>query len=168
MLDIEKLLQLKKDWDALPGNRTSFSHYAYVHIPNVFLDIVEEIQQHRADLAEAAGELLVPLPEPGSDMAKVCISNRLLKARVQELELSTYDMTITRYLNQILDRNTFLETLKWDGEALDGFKADGSVEPFGSGEFNEPTRCIWEAVETLLFYTEPKVGPFTFWGGKDA
>jgi hypothetical protein len=37
-----------------------------------------EVERLRKDREEAAGELLLPIPTPGSDMAKVQIANRLL------------------------------------------------------------------------------------------
>lgn len=37
------------------------------------------------DLADAAGELMLPLPEPGSDMAKVVIANKLLRDQNYEV-----------------------------------------------------------------------------------
>jgi hypothetical protein len=154
MLDIEALSKLKELW--LSDNGRVVPPFALaMAIP----EMLAEIKQHRNDLAVAAGECLVPLPEPGSDLAKVCIASRLLRT---PSNLEAWPFSVSGYLKQLFERNDFLESFKWDGESLDGFKADGSLEPFGSGEFNEPTRCIWEAVETLLFYTEPKVPPFTF------
>ncbi len=40
----------------------------------------ETIQRYRADLSAAAGECLVPLPEPHSDLARVLSANVLLRA----------------------------------------------------------------------------------------
>lgn len=42
----------------------------------------------RQDLEAAAGELLVPLPEPGTDMAKVVTANKLLRDEIGRLRLS--------------------------------------------------------------------------------
>ncbi len=39
-----------------------------------------ELAEYRADLKAAADELLVELPKPGTDAARMLIANRLLKA----------------------------------------------------------------------------------------
>ena len=38
-----------------------------------------ELAQYNQDMKDAAGELLVEMPRPGTDMAKVMIANRLLR-----------------------------------------------------------------------------------------
>jgi hypothetical protein len=46
----------------------------------------EELARHRADTEAAAGELLVPMPESGTDAARMLIANRLLKRRAERAE----------------------------------------------------------------------------------
>jgi hypothetical protein len=45
----------------------------------------EELKAHRADLEAAGGAFLVDLPEPGSDLAKVMRTNRVLKTRMRQI-----------------------------------------------------------------------------------
>jgi len=40
---------------------------------------------HQRDLACAAGECMVPVPEPGGDLAKVVRANALLRLRIQNI-----------------------------------------------------------------------------------
>lgn len=42
-------------------------------------DAGAEVAKHRKDLADAAGELLLPIPEPGTPMAKMMRANRLMR-----------------------------------------------------------------------------------------
>jgi len=42
-------------------------------------EALAELDELRADLKDAAGELLVPIPDPGTYMAKLMLANRLLK-----------------------------------------------------------------------------------------
>lgn len=44
-----------------------------------------ELATHRGDLEEAAGALMLPLPEPGSDMARVMRVNRILHREIEAL-----------------------------------------------------------------------------------
>ena len=44
-----------------------------------------EVERLRGDLADAAGELLVSLPEPGTEVAKLLSANVLLRAEVKRL-----------------------------------------------------------------------------------
>jgi len=41
-------------------------------------EALAELDELRADLKDASGELLVPIPDPGTYMAKLMIANRLL------------------------------------------------------------------------------------------
>jgi len=41
--------------------------------------LVERVAEHENDLAEAAGALMVPMPEPGTDMARVMKANALIR-----------------------------------------------------------------------------------------
>lgn len=43
------------------------------------------LEIYKNDLAQAAGELMLPLPKPDSDMARVCIANKILKNKIQNL-----------------------------------------------------------------------------------
>lgn len=59
-----------------------FAHSGEVASVEVALDLERALEERDAlvkDLADAAGAFTVPLPEPGSDMAKVMSANRLLK-----------------------------------------------------------------------------------------
>lgn len=47
--------------------------------------LIAELQQHRADLRAAAGDLPVPLPAPGTDMARLLTANRLLRHENERL-----------------------------------------------------------------------------------
>lgn len=45
----------------------------------------EQLRFARKDVEDAAGELLLPIPEPGTDQAKMMLANRLLKGRLGKL-----------------------------------------------------------------------------------
>lgn len=47
---------------------------------------------HRADLAAAAGELMVPIPAPGSESAKLMRANRILRGMNDELHREIRDL----------------------------------------------------------------------------
>jgi len=49
-------------------------------------EMFRELNVYKEDLKQAAGELMLPLPKPGSDMARVCVVNRVLKNKIQKLE----------------------------------------------------------------------------------
>ena len=53
--------------------------------------LTAERDQLLADLRDAAGELLLPLPVPGSDQAKLLSANRLLRSEVRTLRLALAD-----------------------------------------------------------------------------
>lgn len=65
----------------------------------------------RADLKAAAGDLPVPMPEPGTDMARLLSANVLLRRRVSELE-SAIRTTIDNNLNLADGENCTLIALK--------------------------------------------------------
>ena len=44
-----------------------------------------EVERHCQDLRHAAGELLVPLPEPGTDVARLLRANRLMRDELASL-----------------------------------------------------------------------------------
>lgn len=48
-------------------------------------ELRKELDVYKEDLKQAAGELMLPLPEPGSDMARICVVNRLLKYDIEKL-----------------------------------------------------------------------------------
>jgi hypothetical protein len=48
-------------------------------------EVKAKLEVHENDLQLAAGELMLPLPEPGSNMARVCGVNRLLKYEIGKL-----------------------------------------------------------------------------------
>jgi hypothetical protein len=50
-----------------------------------------EIEALREDLRLAAGELLVPIPEPGSDMSRLLSANVLLRRENERLRAERYD-----------------------------------------------------------------------------
>ncbi len=52
----------------------------------------EELALHRADLAAAAGELMVPIPAPGSESAKLMRANRILRGMNDELHREVRDL----------------------------------------------------------------------------
>lgn len=63
-----------------------------------FHQMAEELLKRREDEAVAAGELLVPIPEPGTDIARLLVANRLLSQKFDNYnalyhaawDLSTY------------------------------------------------------------------------------
>lgn len=63
--------------------------------------LVTFAEEVRQDVALAAGELLIPIPEPGSDLSRVMIANRLLKGRAEkvERELTEAQKTLSRWEN---------------------------------------------------------------------
>jgi len=48
-------------------------------------EVKAKLEVHENFFQLAAGELMLPLPEPGSDMARVCVVNRLLKYEIDKL-----------------------------------------------------------------------------------
>ena len=78
-----------------------------------------EVGRHQADLAAAAGELLVVVPRPGTSMAKVVRANRLLVAEVGRLraDLSDASKAGTPYyrerdaMNALTVRNSEMEAV---------------------------------------------------------
>lgn len=46
---------------------------------------LDRLKKIEADIEAAAGELMVPVPQPGTDAARVMIANRLLKSEVERL-----------------------------------------------------------------------------------
>lgn len=48
--------------------------------------LLDEVREAREDTRQAAGECRVPLPMPGTDMAKVLSANVLMRKRIAELE----------------------------------------------------------------------------------
>jgi len=48
-------------------------------------EVEAKLEVYENDLQLAAGELMLPLPELGSDMARVCVVNRLLKYEIDKL-----------------------------------------------------------------------------------
>jgi len=67
-----------------------WNHTPYVDVMAILADAAEEIEKLRAevsirdrDLSDAAGEMVVPIPEPGTVEAKMMIANRLLKAELE-------------------------------------------------------------------------------------
>lgn len=63
-----------------------------------FDDAAMVVRQFAADLREAAGECLIPIPEPGTDLARLCIANTLLRHANSSLhsELSALQSENTR------------------------------------------------------------------------
>lgn len=53
---------------------------------SVYERLVGRLTTLEKDLEAAAGDLAVPLPEPGTDVARLLMANRLLRNRVSELE----------------------------------------------------------------------------------
>lgn len=51
-----------------------------------------KLKMYRKDYEIAAGECLVDVPEPGTDMARLLVANRIMKTRIQELEKQIEDM----------------------------------------------------------------------------
>lgn len=43
------------------------------------LALLDELKKYREDLLAAAGELAIPAPEPGTDMARLLMANILLR-----------------------------------------------------------------------------------------
>lgn len=63
-----------------------------------------ELAAAREDVVDAAGELLIDVPPPGSDMAKVLVANKMLRR-----ELAARDVEIARLresLNEISEYAT--------------------------------------------------------------
>lgn len=91
----EELAQAKRSYDgAVAAHHEAKSQYrdlieahrrelAGWEAAHVALD--RELAQCRQDLKDAAGELMVPMPEPGTDMAKLLSANVLLRQREARL-----------------------------------------------------------------------------------
>ena len=73
---------MREDWLA--------EHRRVTHIREQYVKqhkkLVAELAQHRADLKAAAGELAVPIPEPGTVVAKLLRANSLLRGLVRSPE----------------------------------------------------------------------------------
>lgn len=54
--------------------------------PDLFEGAIYELIALRSDLESAAGELPVPLPEPGTDMARLLTANVILKRRLESTQ----------------------------------------------------------------------------------
>jgi hypothetical protein len=63
----------------------------------------------REDVRIAAGECLVPVPEPGTDMARLLIANRLLKQRAEAAERELEAWESTRAAIEALPRRQVLD-----------------------------------------------------------
>jgi hypothetical protein len=48
-------------------------------LPNPGAELLAELQKFREDLKQASGECLVSMPEPGTELSRVLIANRLLR-----------------------------------------------------------------------------------------
>lgn len=66
--------------DLIEAHRRELAGWEAAHVA---LD--RELAQCRQDLKDAAGELMVPMPEPGTDMAKLLSANVLLRQREARL-----------------------------------------------------------------------------------
>jgi len=53
---------------------------------------------YEADQKAAAGECLVPCPEPGSDMSKLLIANRLMKHKIDAMNGIPYERLMNAYI----------------------------------------------------------------------
>jgi hypothetical protein len=73
-LDLEMLERSSKHLGKLPGESNDEAAER----------VVKELAKYKADLAEAAGELLLPLPDPGSDLAKVMAANSILRKELDD------------------------------------------------------------------------------------
>jgi hypothetical protein len=54
--------------------------------------LTDELETMRADMVAAAGAFSVPIPKPGSDMAKVMSTNTLLKRRIEQMWACVLDL----------------------------------------------------------------------------
>jgi hypothetical protein len=83
-------------------------------IKQEFERLQKECLRFEKDLEDAAGELLIEIPHPHSDMAKVISANKILRDRVSELE------------SQVIKRDTLIHVLKentlYDLEQIDELK----------------------------------------------
>ena len=50
------------------------------------------IAQYEADARDAAGELLVPIPTPGTDAAKVMVASRIMRGQRDEARAELADL----------------------------------------------------------------------------
>lgn len=76
---------------AIPQPKTDGTCVGYDPSPLEMVKIVlAENEQMKADIAAAAGECLVEIPEPGTDLAKVLIANRLLRIENNVLKQKLY------------------------------------------------------------------------------
>ncbi|MFC3390670.1 hypothetical protein [Aidingimonas halophila] len=87
--------------------------------------LLDEVALHRADLEEAAGALMMPLPEPGSDIARLMRVNRILKREVEAL--TSYQRqeseALRRYANQLNPDHPWRADLLIEADRLDGINA---------------------------------------------
>lgn len=81
------------------------------------------------DLADAASDFPVPLPEPGSDMAKVITANRLLRAERDDLARQLGDITaVVAACKHLPQRDTIAETIRAADDRI-GALASSSSHP---------------------------------------
>jgi len=76
----ENILKKITELDAITAEQIINYDRNYI----VFLE--ERVEQFEQDQRDAAGELLIEVPEPGTDLAKVMIGNAILRNRVRKLE----------------------------------------------------------------------------------
>lgn len=88
---LDKLTELAQFSDSRFGTQYENQNPANTKLrnaltPHTVISMLKEIRIWRETYAAAAGELALDIPEPGSDMAKLMIANKILKNRVQSLD----------------------------------------------------------------------------------
>ena len=69
------------------------------HCADRIAALESQLAEARADVVAAAGELMVPIPEPGTDMSKVMIANALMRRERDKAraEVERYKVDAERY-----------------------------------------------------------------------
>jgi hypothetical protein len=115
-------------------------------------DIRARLDRHEADLAEAAGELMVPLPEPGSVAAKLMRANTImrrerdtLRALTQKLGYFFADYDRPRKDDGIVPRDACAERI----DRLLAYEAEGvhdvTAIRLSLGDLARARRCLDES-----------------------
>lgn len=99
-----------------------------------------------ADLEAAAGELKIPVPEPGTDMARLLAANVLLKSRLEAVQKENTNLLMANH-----DCYAWFEALNMDHQralrALDELARLGNGARYGSSIGN---RIAQEAIASMI------------------
>lgn len=97
----------------------------------------EQLATYEADMRAASGELVVPLPEPGTDMAKVIQANRVLKDEVGRLQDRPAEWT----LGEPLKHGDVIAEGEWFFQRLPGEKV---IPSWTHSEITIGKSFVWE------------------------